>query len=319
MTEVVRMRNSEVSDVSVSIHQRTLDKIVALAVKFISSEGTSRTSIPFLSLMTSSRPTPLAYGVLTPSFCMLIQGKKTFHRGNDVVRYVAGDYLASVIDMPGAGQVIEASKSSPYIGIRVELTAKEIMDVVLDAQITITSGDRLKPAAFVGKADSELLDLIIKMLRLLEKQKDAAFLAGHLRREMIYRLLTGECGHLFYQNAVIEQRVAGIGKAIAWVKENFSEPLDVEKLAKSSNMSVSTLHHKFKAVTAMAPLQYQKKLRLQEARRLLMSGSVDATTAALEVGYESPSQFNREYRRLFGLPPLQDIKAMRKKSIVSEP
>lgn len=318
MKEVARA-STERSGESISINQKTLDKIVSMAGKFISSDGTVRTSIPFVSLMRSSRPTPLAHGVLTPSFCLLIQGKKTFHRGNEIVSYVAGDYLASVIDMPGAGQVVDASKDSPYIGIRVELTAKEMADVIMDAKITISAGDKLKPAAFVGKSDAELLDLVIKMLRLLDNPKDATFLAGHLKREMIYRLLAGKYGHLFYQNAVIEQRVAGIGKAITWVKENFSEPLNVEKLAKSSNMSVSTLHHKFKAVTSMAPLQYQKKLRLQEARRLMMSGAVDATTAALEVGYESPSQFNREYRRLFGLPPLQDIKAMRKKSIVSGP
>ena len=250
---------------------------------------------------------------------MLIQGKKTFHLGNEIVQYVAGDYLASVIDMPGAGQITGATKDAPYIGVRIELPAKEIADVIVEAKIVVGPGDKLNPAAFVGKSDAELLDLVIKMLRLLDGPKDSAFLAGHLKREMIYRLLTGNYGHLFYQNAAVEQRIGGIGKAISWVQENFSEPLDVERLAKYNNMSVSTLHHKFKAVTTMAPLQYQKNLRLQEARRLLMSGAVDATTAALEVGYESPSQFNREYRRLIGLPPLKDIKALRKKSIVSGP
>jgi hypothetical protein len=139
---VVRARNTEFSDASVSIHQRTLDKIVTLAEKFISSDGTVRTSIPFLSLMRSSRPTPLSHGVLTPSFCMLIQGKKTFHRGNEVVPYVAGDYLASVIDMPGAGQVLDATRNSPYIGIRVELTAKEIADVIMDAKITVDAREQ---------------------------------------------------------------------------------------------------------------------------------------------------------------------------------
>lgn len=131
---------------------------------------------------------------------------------------------------------------------------------------------------------------------------------------MIFNLLSGDFGHLFLQKALFDQRADGVGKSIQWIIENYTRSFTVEELAKSFNMSTSGLHHKFKAITSMGPLQYQKQLRLQEARRLMLSGPVGATMAALTVGYESPSQFNREYRRLFGQPPLQDIKAMRRSS-----
>src|SRR2546428_10515778 len=134
------------------------------------------------------------------------------------------------------------------------------------------------------------------------------------KREMLFHLLSGDSGHLFFQPVLFDQQADGVGKAIAWIREHYTRSFTVEELATSNNMSVSGLHHQFKAITTMGPLQYQKHLRLQEARRLMLSGSMDATTAALEVGYQSPSQFSREYRRLFGLPPLQDIKAVRKSS-----
>ncbi len=152
-----------------------------------------------------------------------------------------------------------------------------------------------------------------KLLRLLDKPRDAAFLAASLKREILYRLLTGENGHLIYRNLVIDRQQLGIGKAIEWLKQNFARHFQIEELAKAANMSVSSLHHKFKAVTAMGPLQYQKQLRLNEARKLLLSGSMDASTAAYQVGYESQSQFSREYRRLFGAPPMQDVKSLRTK------
>src|SRR5258708_37386970 len=137
-----------------------------------------------------------------------------------------------------------------------------------------------------------------------DKPKEAPFLSALIKREMIYILLSGDYGHLFFQQVFFDQQADGVGKAIAWIKENYARSFTVEELAKSSNLSVSGLHHKFKAITTLGPLQYQKQLRLLEARRLMLSGSMDATTAALEVGYASPSQFSREYRRLFGLPPL---------------
>lgn len=175
--------------------------------------------------------------------------------------------------------------------------------------------DKHSAAAFIGKADAELLALFVRLLMLLDKsEEEILFLSGLIKREMIFKLLSGEYGYLFFQQVFFDQQAEGIGKAIAWNKDHFARSFTVEELANATNMSVSGLHHKFKAVTSMGPLQYQKQLRLQEARRLLISGQMDVTHAALEVGYESASQFNREYRRLFGLPPLKDVKAVKQQS-----
>jgi AraC-like DNA-binding protein len=291
--------------------QPELNEILRLALSLAKNNGTSATAIPFLSVIKSAKATPLTHGVLTPSFCLVAQGGKKVHIGSEVVRYGKGSYLASIIDMPSAGQVLTATQSTPYIGIKIDLTTEEIASVVLDAKLRLKSTDRLKPGAFVGSANRDLLELFVKLLKLLNNTGDAAFLAPGVKREIIYRLLTAENGDLFFQHTIIDHQTIGIGKAIKWIKDNFNRPFSIDQLAKASNMSTSSLHHKFKTVTTMGPLQYQKQLRLQEARRLLMAGSFDATTAAMQVGYQSPSQFNREYRRLFGLPPLKDMKSMR--------
>jgi AraC-like DNA-binding protein len=293
--------------------QQTLQQMVVMAERITRAEGTTPTVIPFLSVCRHSCESPLIRSVLTPSFCLILQGNKEFHLGQDILYYHAGDYLTSVIDMPASGQVVGATRESPYVGLRLDFTVEEIAAVVMEAGIKVKPKDKkLKTGAFIGKSDAALLDSLIRLLQLVDKPKEASFLAALLKREMIFHLLSGDYSHLFVQQALFDQQAAGIGKAIAWIKENYSSSFTVEELAKSNNMSVSGLHHKFKTITTMGPLQYQKQLRLQEARRLLLSGSMDVTTAALEVGYESPSQFNREYRRLFGLPPLKDIKAMRK-------
>ncbi|MNC45203.1 HTH-type transcriptional activator RhaS [compost metagenome] len=173
---------------------------------------------------------------------------------------------------------------------------------------------KLSAAAFFGKADAELLELFSRLLKLAVNGnlREAGYLSGLLKHEMIFNLLSGDYGHLFFQEVLFDQKAGGVGQAIEWIHQNYARSFTARELAEANNMSVSGLHHKFKAVTAMSPLQYQKQLRLQEARRLMLSGSMDATTAALEVGYESASQFSREYRRLFGLPPRRDIQAVRK-------
>lgn len=245
---------------------------------------------------------------------MVMQGQKKIQLGDQMIQYGAGEYLISTIDMPAAGQIIGASEAAPYLGVRVELDPREIAAIVLEAKIDIPANLKSGPGAFVGKADEELRQTVGKLLRLLETPRDAAFLADAVKREILYRLLTGENGHLVYRNVVIDQQELGIGKAINWLKKNFNRHFKVEELAEAVNMSVSSLHHKFKAVTMMGPLQYQKQLRLNEARKLLLSGVADASTAAYEVGYESQSQFSREYRRLFGAPPMQDVKSLRMQS-----
>ncbi|REE94637.1 AraC family transcriptional regulator [Paenibacillus taihuensis] len=297
--------------------QTKLNQLVNMLTSLDLAEGRTETSIPFFSLVRRSRPTAMTSGVLTPSFCLILQGRKKLHLGQDTIYYGSGDYLVSLIDIPASGQIVDATPQSPYIGLRIDITADEIASVLTDTGISVKPVDRkLGPGAYVGKSDEQLQLLFIRLLELRDKSEaEVRFLSSLLKREMIFRLLTGDHGHLFVQRVFMDQQNEGISRAIEWIKQNYNRTFTIEEVARSSKMSVSGLHHKFKAVTTMAPQQYQKQLRLQEARRLMLNGSANATTAALEVGYESPAQFNREYRRLFGLPPLQDIKAFHRKPV----
>ncbi|WP_409344954.1 AraC family transcriptional regulator N-terminal domain-containing protein [Paenibacillus sp. MBLB4367] len=310
-----RLDNHAIIGKSVSIHKKALDQLIAMTDRITPADGRTPTIVPFLSIVRSSRETQRSIGVLTPSFCLILQGTKRLYLGQEIIHYSAGDYLASLIDMPASAQVIGATKESPYMGLRIDFTTQEIASVAMEAQIvTEPKENDLSAGAFIGKADAELLDIFFRLLKLIDKPKEVRFLSELIKREMIFNLLSGDFGHLFFQKVLFDQRADGVGKAIHWIKENYARSFTIEELAKSCNMSTSGLHHKFKAITTIGPLQYQKQLRLQEARRLMMSGPMGATMAAMTVGYESPSQFNREYRRLFGLPPLQDIKALRKTS-----
>ncbi|MGG1550180.1 AraC family transcriptional regulator N-terminal domain-containing protein [Paenibacillus ferrarius] len=310
-----RLDHHTIHGKSVSIHKKALDQLIAAAERIASAEGRTPTMVPFLSIVRNSRETQRRSGVLTPSFCLILQGTKRLYLGQDILLYTAGDYLASLIDIPTSAQIIGATEESPYIGLRIDLTIEEVASVAMEAQIvTKPRQNGLGAGAFIGKSDAGLLDIFLRLLRLVDKPKEAQFLSELIKREMIFNLLSGDFGHMFFQKALFDQKADGVGKAIQWIKDNYERSFTVEELAKSCRMSTSGLHHKFKAITTMGPLQYQKQLRLQEARRLMLSGPMGATMAALTVGYESPSQFNREYRRLFGLPPLQDIKALRKSS-----
>lgn len=296
---------------------KEIEQLLNIIQTFNLREGRTDTSIPFFSLIRRNRPTAIIPGVLTPSFCLILQGSKKLHLGEETVYYSAGDYLVSLMDIPASGQVVGATGQSPYFGLRIDITIEEITSVMTDAGINVQPSDgQLSPGAYVGKSNEHLQRLFIRLLELRGKpEAETRFMSSLIKQEMIFRLLTGDCGHLFVQRAFMEQQNEGIGQAIEWIKENYNKTFSIEEVAKSSKMSVSGLHHKFKAVTTMAPLQYQKQLRLQEARRLMLNGSVNATAAALEVGYESPAQFSREYRRLFGLPPLQDVKAFHRKPV----
>jgi AraC-like DNA-binding protein len=288
-----------------------LDQMIDLVQRHTRDEQRVATAIPFLSLLRSSQPTPLTRGVLKPSCCVILQGHKRVHLAGDILDYGPGEYLAVSVDLPAAGHIVSASEEQPYLLLNIALDPQELAATVREAQIAIDAPQPVR-GAFVGQTDDGLQDALLQLVRLLDKPApEAAFLAVGLKREILYRLLSGPHGRPLYQNVVLDQQDRGISRAIAWLKERYDQPLRVEDLAHATNMSVSSLHHRFKAVTTMGPMQYQKQLRLQAARNLLLGGDVDATTAAYRVGYESPSQFSREYRRLFGAPPMRDIKNIR--------
>ena len=286
-----------------------LDHMIALVGQRVPADAKVATAIPFLSLMRVSQPTPVSRGVLKPSLCMILQGHKRVYVGDDVFDYGPGEFLLVSLELAGAGHIVSATRAQPYLLLNLELDPQELAAIVMEAGVDVTPAAQPLRAAFIGKADAPLQEALCQLVRLLDAApKEAAFLSVGLKREIIYRLLNSEYGPLLYQNVVLDQQDRGIGKAIAWLRQHYDRPVKVEELAQATHMSVSSLHHRFKAVTAMGPLQYQKQLRLQQARVLLLSGAVDATTAAYRVGYESQSQFSREYRRLFGAPPMQDVK-----------
>lgn len=294
--------------------KKTLDTMIEMTERITKEDGNTQTIIPFFSISRHSYEIPITPSIMNPAFSIILQGRKEFHLGKEIIHFNVGDFAASIIDMPVSVQVIGASKELPSISLRIDFTTSEIASVVMDANIEFDiKNKKLYLGAFIGKSDEELLNLFIRLLKLIDKPKDANFLAEFIKREMIYHLLTGEYGYLFFQQALVEQQADGIGKAIEWIKKNYNRSFTIEELAKLSSMSVSSLHHKFKAITSMGPLQYQKELRLREARRLMLRECIDVTAVAMEVGYENSSQFTREYKRLFGQPPSRDIRALQKK------
>jgi AraC-like DNA-binding protein len=276
--------------------QTVLRELHTLSVIYAPKEGQNFTTIPYLSIYKRSEENPLIPSVLTPSVCLVLSGAKRINIGTQVIDYCAGQYLAAVIDMPVSGHVLEASRQSPYIGIRIDFTCEEIVDVALRAKLDIEKNiSLLDPGAFVGKADSDLLLILTRLLNLQSKPEEQSFLSELYKQELLYNLLSGPYGYHFIQQVRLFQQATGIGNAISWIEKNFMQSFTVEELARENSMSPSSLHHKFKAITTMSPLQYQKQLRLLEARRLMLNESLDAATTAFNVGYESPSQFNREY------------------------
>jgi AraC-like DNA-binding protein len=298
-------------DIAILRAPTRLDHMIDIVQQHVLDGQRVATAIPFLSLLRSSHPTPISKGVLKPSCCVILQGQKRVHLADDILDYGPGEYLVVSVDMPASGHIVNATPDKPYLLLNIELDPAEIAAIVLEAKVAIDSPQPVR-GAFVGKTDDALQESLYQLTRLLQAPPaEAAFLAVGLKREIIYRMLNGPYGRQLYQNVVLDQQDRGISKAIAWLKDRYDQAVRVEDLAQATNMSVSSLHHRFKAVTTMGPMQYQKQLRLQQARTLLLNGDVDATTAAYKVGYESASQFSREYRRLFGAPPMQDIKKLR--------
>jgi len=269
------------------------------------------TTLPYLSFIRFTRPTELTRGVLEPSMCLVLQGKKKVLIGSEITSYGAGSYLLSAIDMPVSGQVLDASPAEPYLGIRIVLDAQEIASQIIENKLALPKKSDAQAGAYVDAADIELQDAFLRLLRLLRKPRDLAALAPLVKQEILYRLISARDGGVLGQTILSHYQEKGVNQAIHWIKTNYAEPLQIEKLAKTVSMSVSNLHHRFKAITVMSPLQYQKQIRLLEARKLLLSGSIEAATVAFKVGYESPSQFSREYRRLFGASPLQDMEYLK--------
>lgn len=266
------------------------------------------TEIPGLALHRWETPTEPTSYMLAPSICLIGQGRKRVLLGEDAYTYDAHHFLITAVDLPVISQIIEASPDEPYLGLTMELDLRGIAQLMLDTNMASLPRRRDQLGIAVSRVSAPLLGAFERLIDLLGQTEDIPVLAPLVKREIFYRLLIGEQGARVRQITSTENRGYRVARAIDWIKDKFDEPIRVEDLADRAGMSVSTFHHHFRALTAMSPLQFQKRLRLNEARQLMLTERLDAASAAFEVGYESPSQFSREYNRLFGAPPMRDIK-----------
>jgi AraC-like DNA-binding protein len=286
-------------------------ELASLVERNTRADGVHETAIPRLVLMRASHPTAPLHALYEPALCIVAQGRKQAILAGELYVYGPRQCLVISVDLPVVGHVTEATPESPYLCVRIDLDPIELGELILETGLGASAVRAPGPALAVAPVGAELYDAAVRLVRLLEHPSDIPVLAPLAMREILYRLLTGEQSARLRQIAHAESRAQSINRAIHWLKRNYAEPFRVETLAREAGMSSSALHHHFKSVTAMSPLQYQKRIRLQEARRLMLGQAMDAATAALSVGYESPSQFSREYRRLFGAPPARDIARLR--------
>lgn len=293
-------------------HMPQLDELSAIIAQNTSDDGVVETSIPRLSLIRFSRQTEPCQTLQHPALCIVVQGSKQVMLADEIYVYGPAKHLVVSVDLPVTGQIIEATPEKPYLCMRLDLDLPALGEMFME--ITPATGE---PAGGCSKgvclADSspQFLDSALRLLRLLASPEDIAYLAPLAERELMYRLLRGPQAHKVRRMLMPDSRLQQVTRAITWIRQNYAASFSIEQVAAEARMSPSSLHQHFRDVTAMSPLQYQKQLRLQEARRLILTSAVDAATAAQRVGYDSPSQFSREYRRLFGAPPIQDVARLR--------
>ena len=269
-------------------------------------EGSVESALPDLCLSRLMHPGGPKHVMQTPALALIAQGSKRLLVGDELYEYDPGHYLVSSVDLPVIAKVTGASASEPYLGLRLNLDVSEISELIGNDEVPVAADPDASRAMFVQRLGPSMLDAVVRLLRLLDTPQDIPVLAPLIKREILYRLLTNGQGARLRQIALRHSHEHRIAKAIGLLRRHFAQPLRVAGIARSAHMSVSSLHHHFKAVTAMAPLQYQKHLRLHEARRLLFTGDAGVARVAQRVGYESASQFSRDYGRLFGASPLRD-------------
>ena len=286
------------------------DELVELIARGIREDGTVE-PLKGLHLNRSSSPKEPLHSVYDPVFCVIAQGSKEIFLSNERYLYDPFHYLLVTAELPLVGHVLDASKERPYLSLRLELDPTLVGSVMVEASHPSPQNHADVRAINVSSLDAGLLDAVVRLIRLLNTPTEAPFLAPLITREIIYRLWMGEQGDRLTYIAALSGYTPHIAKAIERLHKDFDQPLRIESIARELGMSVSGFHHHFKAVTAMSPLQFQKRLRLQEARRLMLGEGLDAASAAYRVGYHDAAYFNREYKSLFGLPPMRDMGRLR--------
>ncbi|MCU1763417.1 AraC family transcriptional regulator [Pseudomonas sp. 14P_8.1_Bac3] len=274
-------------------------------------DGNYATAVGSLFMSRHSQSHDFAPVLAQPALCIMAQGRKEVRLADETFNYDPLNYLVVSVSMPLSGRVVNVTSEEPILAVRLDIDPAEITALIADAGPLGVPTRPTGRGLYVERIDTAMLDAVLRLARLLDTPKDIAMLAPLIRREILYRLLRSQQGHRLYEIAIANSQSHRISQAIKWLNGNYEQPLRIDDLAKEVNLSVSTLHHRFKAMTAMSPLQYQKQLRLQEARRLMLAEGLEASAAGYRVGYESPSQFSREYSRLFGAPPLRDLARLR--------
>jgi AraC-like DNA-binding protein len=290
--------------------QASRDELVERMARGIREDGTVEL-LEGLRLRRASSPMELGHGVSYPALCVIAQGSKEILLGDNRYRYDPAHYLITTAALPITSRITEAEEERPYLGLVLRLDPNLVGSVIVEAGHPAPRGHAAVRAIDVSSLDAGLLDAVVRLVRLLDSPTEARFLAPLVTREIVYRLLKGDQGDRLRHTAVLGGHSHLMARALERLREDFDQPLRIEDIARELGMSVSGFHHHFRAVTAMSPLQFQKQMRLQEARRLMLGEDLDAASAGYRVGYSDASHFNREYKRLFGAPPARDVERLR--------
>jgi AraC-like DNA-binding protein len=290
--------------------QANREELVERIGRAVREDGPAQ-PLPGLHLYRSSLSLEPVHSVVEPSLCVIAQGSKEVLLGESRYQYDPSQYLLATVEMPRVSQVLSASKELPYLSLRLELAPTLVGSVMVEAGHALPPGHVDMRAIAVSPLDVYLLDACVRLVRLLDAPAEVPILLPLITREIIYRLLVGSQGSRLRHLAILGGYTSHIARAVQRLRQDFDQPLRIEDIAREMGMSVSGFHHHFKAVTAMSPLQFQKQLRLQEARRLMLGEDLDAASAAYRVGYHDASHFNREYKNLFGVPPMRDVQRLR--------
>jgi AraC-like DNA-binding protein len=288
-------------------------KLAALVTQHTDGKGDGAhpTAISQLEFLRQSDAATTMQGVCEPILGIVVQGKKEVLLGEETYWYGTAQYLVVSVDLPICGCAVKATPDQPYLGFKLNLDSVQLCDIIAESNPDRGRKENSVRGLFISNADASLIDCAIRLTQLLDMPQDIPFLAPMIIREIYYRLLMGEQGKAVRQIATSGSNMQRIAEVIKLIKADFTKPLRVEDLAEQANMSASSFHRHFKEVTSMSPLQYQKQLRLLRARHLMLAENADATHTAYQVGYESPSQFSREYSRMFGAPPIKDVERLR--------
>ena len=299
------------------VQQAYREELVERIGRAVREEGVEE-PLPGLHLARCSVPLQPVHSVVEPSICVIAQGSKEVLLGESRYCYDPSHYLLTTVELPRVSQVLSASKEHPYLSLRLELAPSLVSSVVVEANHSWSKQHVAVSAIAVSPLDENLLEAFVRLVRLVDSPAHAQVLGPLITREILYWLLMGEQGTRLRHLALQGGYTPDIVQAVKRLRQHFDQPLRIEEIAQELGMSVSGFHHHFKAVTALSPLQFQKQLRLQEARRLMLSEDLDAASAAYRVGYQDASYFNREYKSLFGTPPMRDVQRLREEALASK-